>query len=150
MPNRFIIPPAEPPRKRVVLVVEDTPLNMKLFAALIESQGYEVLEAVAGMQGVALAREHHPDLIVMDIQLPDISGYEAMRILRAEDETSAIPIIVTTAVAHHADAELLKQSKCDGFLAKPIQIAAFSDLINTLIARASAQSGPAHSADTAP
>ena len=149
MPNRFIIPPAEPPRKRVVLVVEDTPLNMKLFAALIESQGYEVLEAVAGMQGVALAREHHPDLIVMDIQLPDISGYEAIRILKAEDETSAIPIIVTTAFNRFADAELLKQSNCDGFLAKPVALAPFFELINSLIAPASFQSKPAQHAEPA-
>jgi two-component system cell cycle response regulator DivK len=137
-------------RRKQVLTVDDNPLNMKLFSALIESQGYEALEADNATQGLDLARRHHPALIVMDIQLPDISGYDAIRMLKAEQSTRDIPIIATTAFAHHADQEQIKQSKCDGFLAKPISISEFLTLINALIAPACfSDDGSARLADTA-
>jgi two-component system, cell cycle response regulator DivK len=118
-----------------VLIIEDNPLNMKLFNAIIAAQGYRVLHATDGSQGLKLAHKQHPDLIVVDVQLPDMSGLDLTRSLKADKDTCDIPIIVTTAHGLSGDAEEIQASGCDGFMAKPIAIAEFLELIALLVTR---------------
>src|SRR5207302_5483049 len=103
-----------------VLIVEDNPLNMKLFSAMVGSQGYDVLQAGDGRAALDLARRHHPNLIIMDLQLPDMSGLDVTRMLKADDDTRDIAIIATTAYALRGDEEKIRASGCDGYMAKPI------------------------------
>ena len=125
--------PASP--RRCVLIVEDNALNMKLFTAMIASQGHIVLQAGDGRAALDLARQGHPDLIIMDLQLPDMSGLDVTRILKAEPETRDIAIIATTAYALRGDEEKIRASGCDGYMAKPIAVSEFLGLIESLIAR---------------
>ena len=118
---------------RCVLIVEDNPLNMKLFSALIGAQGYEVLQAVDGAHGLELAQRCHPDLIIMDIQLPSMSGLEVTRNLKGNDGTRDIPIIATTAFAMRGDEEMILASGCDAYMSKPIAISPFLELIETFM-----------------
>src|SRR5712691_338374 len=108
--------------RECVLIVEDNPLNMKMFSAIIASQGYDVLQASYGHQGLALAQQRHPDLIIMDVQLPDMSGLEVAQCLKADDDTRDIQIIATTAYALSDDEAKIIESACDGYMAKPIAI----------------------------
>jgi len=126
-------------RKRI-LIVEDNLLNMKLFSAMVESQGYEVLQAGDGRAALDLAHRQHPDLIIMDLQLPDMSGLDVTRSLKAASDTSDIKIIATTAYALRGDEEKIQTSGCDGSMAKPIAVSDLLDLIEALLA----QSPPAH------
>jgi two-component system cell cycle response regulator DivK len=119
-------------RKRV-LVVEDNPLNMKLFSAMIAAEGYEVLEAKNGQHGLELAQRQHPDLIIMDIQLPGMSGLEVTQSLKADAATRDIPIIATTAFATRGDEETIMASGCDAYMAKPIAISQFLELIESFM-----------------
>ncbi len=123
------------PRKRV-LVVEDNPLNMRLFSAMIAAEGYEVLEANSGQRGLELAQQQHPDLIIMDIQLPGLSGLEVTQSLKADAATHDIPIIATTAFATRGDEETIMASGCDAYMAKPIAISQFLELIEAFMAPA--------------
>ncbi len=116
-----------------VLVVEDNPLNMKLFSVLITAQGYDVLQAPDGVKGLELAREHHPDLILMDMQLPGISGLDVTRILKDDERTRSIPVVVTTAHIASGDDARIRECGCDGFLAKPIAISEFLSLIDSFL-----------------
>ena len=118
-----------------VLIVEDNPLNMKLFSAMVGSQGYDVLQAGDGRAALDLARRHHPNLIIMDLQLPDMSGLDVTRMLKADDDTRDIAIIATTAYALRGDEEKIRASGCDGYMAKPIAVSNLLDLIETLIIR---------------
>ncbi len=119
--------------RKCVLIVEDNPLNMKLFSAMVEAQGYEVLQAIDGSHGLDLAHRQHPDLIIMDIQLPDISGIDVTHSLKADASTRDIPIIATTAYALRGDEEKIRASGCDGYMAKPIAISQFLELIEILM-----------------
>jgi two-component system, cell cycle response regulator DivK len=119
--------------RRCVLIVEDNPLNMKLFSAMIASQGYDVLQASDGHGGLDLAHQQHPDLIIMDIQLPGMSGLEVTHNLKADVETRDIPIIATTAYALRGDEEKIRASGCDGYMAKPIAISEFLDLVRSFM-----------------
>jgi two-component system cell cycle response regulator DivK len=121
--------------RKCVLIVEDNPLNMKLFSAMIEAQGYDVLQARDGSHGLALAQGQHPDLIIMDIQLPGMSGLEVTHNLKTDDATRGIPIIATTAFALRGDEEKILASGCDGYMAKPIAISQFLELIETFMLR---------------
>ena len=127
--------PRATPRKSV-LIVEDNPLNMKLFCAMIAAQGHQVLQATDGAHGLDLAHRQHPDLIIMDLQLPDMSGLDATRSLKADDATRDIKIIATTAYALAGDEDAIWASGCDGYMAKPIAIADFLELVDTLMLRA--------------
>jgi len=120
-----------------VLIVEDDPLNMKLFSAMVASQGYDVLQARDGRAGLDLAHQQHPDLIIMDLQLPEISGLEVTHSLKADADTSAIPIIATTAYALYGSEEKIRASGCDGYMAKPIALTEFLDLVESLMTRPS-------------
>ena len=115
-----------------VLIVEDNPLNMKLFAAMAAAQGCHVLQATDGHRGLDLAHQEHPDLIIMDVQLPGISGLDVTQMLKADPTTRDIPIIVTTAYQYD---EEIRASGCDGYMAKPIAISEFLELVESLMAR---------------
>lgn len=112
-----------------VLIVEDNELNMKLFHDLLDSQGYETLQTREGLSALALAREHHPDLILMDIQLPEISGLEVTKWLKEDEELSHIPVIAVTAFAMKGDEERIRQGGCEAYISKPISVMHFLDVI---------------------
>ncbi|HMD64425.1 MAG TPA: response regulator [Stellaceae bacterium] len=102
-----------------ILVVEDTEDNRQIIRDLLTSFDYELLEAVDGAEGVAMAQTHHPDLILMDIQLPVLDGYEATRRIRAIPELTAVPIIAVTSYALSGDEAKTREAGCDGYVAKP-------------------------------
>ena len=108
-----------------VLVVEDNPRNMKLFRDVLLAKGYRTLEATTGEEAVALAVEHSPDLVLMDIQLPDIDGVEALGRLRAEERTASVPVLALTAQAMDGDRERFLAAGFDGYLSKPVDISVF-------------------------
>ena len=102
-----------------VLVVEDNKLNLKLIRDILVFQGYEVVEAHSGEEGVALARSSAPDLVLMDIQLPLLDGYEATRRLKADLDLCHIPVIAVTSYALSGDEERARAAGCDGYVTKP-------------------------------
>ena len=102
-----------------VLVVEDTEDNRRIIRDLLTSAGYEMIEAVDGEQGVAMAAEHRPDLILMDIQLPVLDGYEATRRIKANPALRHIPVIAVTSYALSGDEEKTRAAGCDAYVAKP-------------------------------
>jgi two-component system cell cycle response regulator DivK len=108
-----------------ILVIEDMPANMKLATLLLRREGYEVLQATNAHDGIALAREHRPALILMDIQLPGMDGLDATRILKADQATRAIPVVALTAFAMKGDEDRILAAGCDGYVAKPIQYKLF-------------------------
>ena len=105
-----------------ILVVEDNEKNMKLFRDVLGATGYETLEAVSGEAAVALAAERTPDLVLMDIQLPDIDGCEALSRLRADERTAAVPVLAVTAQAMQGDRERFLAVGFDGYLSKPVDV----------------------------
>ena len=121
--------PLASPQPKTVLIVEDNTLNLKLFNDLLEYHGYTILTTTLGGAAVELAREHRPDLILLDIQLPDISGVEAARQLKADEETRAIPIIAVTAFAMSGDREKILATGCDDYLAKPFNVQEFLRMV---------------------
>lgn len=106
---------------KTILLVEDNEDNLVVYRTILEHVGYRVIEARDGEEGVAAAREHHPDLILMDISIPKIDGWEATKRLKADDATSAIPIIALTAHALEEDRQKATDAGCDGYLAKPVE-----------------------------
>ncbi len=111
--------------QKVILIVEDDPLSLELFRDLLEVSGYTTLEATDGRQGVELAKEKKPDLILMDIQLPVMDGLEATRILKADPATKDIPIVALTAYAMGEEEERIRHADFDGYITKPIHIQEF-------------------------
>jgi two-component system cell cycle response regulator DivK len=103
-----------------ILVIEDTPNNRRILNDLLTNAGFEVIEAVDGEKGVAMAGELRPDLILMDIQLPLIDGYEATRRIKANPDLRSIPIIAVTSYALSGDEAKALAAGCDGYFAKPI------------------------------
>ncbi len=112
-----------------VLIVEDNELNMKLFHDLLDSQGYQTLQTREGLQAMALARQHMPDLILMDIQLPEISGLEVTKWLKDDEELAHIPIIAVTAFAMKGDEERIRQGGCEAYISKPISVMHFLETV---------------------
>jgi two-component system, cell cycle response regulator DivK len=108
-------------RKRI-LVVEDNPLSLALLKQLLKAHGYEILETPEGLQALDLARDEQPDLILMDIRLPDISGLDVTRLLKQNDRTKTIPIIAVTALATSEYEKKGLESGCDAYIAKPITL----------------------------
>jgi two-component system, cell cycle response regulator DivK len=104
---------------RRILVVEDTEDNRQIMRDLLSNAGYELVEAVTGEDGVAAAIRERPDLILMDIQLPIMDGYEATRRIKADPATQAIPVIAVTSYALSGDEEKARAAGCDGYVAKP-------------------------------
>lgn len=119
---------------KTILVVEDNELNMKLFHDLLEVQGYGILQTGDGNEAFRLARDHRPDLILMDIQLPEKSGLEVTREIKAEPELRDIPIIAVTAFAMKDDEERIRAAGCDDYLAKPISVTAFLEKVKRVLA----------------
>jgi len=116
-----------------VLIVEDNELNMKLFHDLLEAQGYETLETREGLQALTLARQHHPDLILMDIQLPEISGLEVTKWLKDDETLADIPVIAVTAFAMKGDEERIREGGCEAYLSKPISVAKFIETVRQFV-----------------
>ncbi len=106
---------------KTILIVEDNEDNLMVYRTILEHVGYGVIEARDGEEGIARAREHHPDLILMDISIPKIDGWEATRRLKEEEDTREIPIIALTAHALEEDREKALRVGCDGYLAKPVE-----------------------------
>ena len=118
-----------------VLIVEDNPFNMRLFETIVAAQGWQVLRATNGPHALELAHAYLPDLIIMDIGLPGVSGLEVTQRLKAADDTRDIPIIVTTAYDPRYLENDPRDSGCDGFMPKPIAVDAFRDLCEALMER---------------
>ena len=112
-----------------ILVVEDNELNMKLFREVLVATGYRTLEATTGGEAVELATEHAPDLVLMDIQLPDFDGVQALGRLRANERTAAIPVLALTAQAMDGDRERFLAAGFNGYLSKPVNV---RELIGTV------------------
>ncbi len=118
---------------KTVLVVEDNELNMKLFHDLLEAGGYNIVQTRNGLEAIDLAREHHPDLILMDIQLPEVSGLEVTKWIKEDDELRTIPVIAVTAFAMKGDEERIRQGGCEAYLSKPISVQSFLDTVKSYI-----------------
>lgn len=115
----------KPPRRQKVLIVEDNELNMKLFNDLLMAHGYDTLQTKDGAEVLALARRHRPDLILMDIQLPEVSGLEVTKWLKEDDDLRAIPVIAVTAFAMKGDEQKIRDGGCEAYIAKPISVVGF-------------------------
>jgi two-component system, cell cycle response regulator DivK len=113
----------------LILIVEDNDKNLKLARDVLQYRGFRTLEAMTAADGIALAVEHRPDLVLMDIQLPDTDGISALRQLRTEAATRAIPVVAFTASVMQADRQRLAAAGFDGFLAKPIDVKVFADQV---------------------
>jgi len=108
-----------------VLIIEDNPTNMTLAVFLLQSAGHAVLSATDAEAGLTLARDEHPDLILMDIQLPGMDGLQATKLLKRDAATSAIPVVALTALAMKGDEERILAAGCDGYIAKPMRYQEF-------------------------
>jgi two-component system cell cycle response regulator DivK len=116
-----------------VLIIEDNEKNMKLARDVLQAKGYKTLEAVTGEDGVRLARENVPDLVLMDIQLPGINGIDAFKQLRADAKTSRIPVIALTASVTPTDRSAINAAGFDAFVSKPINLKEFVDTVKRLV-----------------
>ncbi len=114
---------------KTVLIVEDNELNMKLFHDLLEANGINTLQTRDGLKVLELAREHRPDLVLMDIQLPEISGLDVTKQLKADDELKGIPVIAVTAFAMKGDEQKIREGGCEDYISKPISITGFLAVI---------------------
>lgn len=122
---------------KTVLIVEDNPTNLRFARDLLVDEGYRVLEAAEADTGLALAREHRPDVIVMDIQLPGTDGLSAVRLLRSEEASKHTPVVAMTAHAMRGDEARILEAGCDFYVAKPIRYQEFLDTV-----RAALEGGP--------
>lgn len=118
---------------KTVLVVEDNDLNMKLFHDLLEAHGYNILQTKDGMEALQLARQHQPDLILMDIQLPEVSGLEVTKWLKEDEKLKSIPVIAVTAFAMKGDEEKIREGGCEAYIAKPISVTNFLRTVERFI-----------------
>jgi len=126
-------PPRSVPKR--ILIVEDNELNMKLLNDVLEAYGYDIVKTDSGAAVIGLARQYKPDLILMDIQLPDISGLDAVRQLKQDPITQAIPVLAVTAFAMAGDERKALDSGCDGYIAKPIMLREFLATVEKFIGR---------------
>jgi two-component system cell cycle response regulator DivK len=121
------------PLRQRVLIVEDNDLNMKLFNDLLVAHGYDTLQTKDGVEALALARQHRPDLILMDIQLPEVSGLEVTKWIKEDKSLSMIPIIAVTAFAMKGDREKMRDGGCEDYIAKPISVASFLQTVERFL-----------------
>ena len=126
-------PTGHRPARRKILIVEDNILNMKLFHDVLVAHGYETLQSRDGAEAVVLARRHRPDLILMDIQLPEMSGMQVTKLLKADEELRMIPVVAVTAFAMKGDEQKIREGGCEGYIAKPISIANFLQTIERFL-----------------
>jgi two-component system cell cycle response regulator DivK len=121
---------------KTVLIVEDNDLNMKLFNDLLCANGYVTLQTKDGREAVEIARRHRPDLVLMDIQLPEVSGLEITRQMKQDPDLAPIPVIAVTAFAMKGDEEKIREGGCEGYIAKPISVTTFLQTIASFLSRA--------------
>jgi two-component system cell cycle response regulator DivK len=121
---------------KIILIVEDNDKNMKLARDILRAKGYATLEAVNGLDGVKLAHEHVPDLVLMDIQLPDINGIEAFERIRGHAATAKVPVVAFTASVTANDRSRIGDAGFDGFLGKPINLKEFLETVRRLLGEA--------------
>jgi two-component system, cell cycle response regulator DivK len=119
--------------KKKILIVEDNDLNMKLFHDLLEVHGYETFQTKDGREALGLARDHKPDLILMDIQLPEVSGLEVTKWIKEDETLKSIPVIAVTAFAMKGDEEKIRSGGCEAYIAKPISVATFLETIEKVL-----------------
>ena len=118
---------------KTVLIVEDNDLNMKLFHDLLEAHGYNTIQTKDGMEALSLAREHSPDLILMDIQLPEVSGLEVTKWIKEDETLKSIPVIAVTAFAMKGDEEKIREGGCEAYVAKPISVENFLNTVKEFL-----------------
>jgi len=121
-----------------ILVIEDSPVNMALTVAILENAGHTILQADHAVEGLEMARDAQPDLVLMDIQLPDIDGLEATRQLKANPRTAHIPVIALTAFAMKGDEDDTRAAGCDGYVTKPIRYKEFLAEMDAVMKRRAA------------
>jgi two-component system cell cycle response regulator DivK len=119
--------------QKKVLIVEDNELNMKLFNDLLEAHGYATVQTRNGMEALDLARQHRPDLILMDIQLPEVSGLQVTQWIKEDPSLRHIPVIAITAFAMKGDEEKIRQGGCEAYLSKPISVVKFLETVRNFI-----------------
>ena len=134
--HTLIESPEPQPMAKTVLIVEDNELNMKLFHDLLDAHGYKTLQTRNGMEALSLAREHRPDLILMDIQLPEVSGLEVTKWLKEDPELKSIPVVAVTAFAMKGDEERIREGGCEAYLSKPISVGKFIETIRRFLGSA--------------
>ncbi len=118
---------------KTVLIVEDNELNMKLFNDLLEAHGYVTVQTRNGMEAIELARLNRPDLILMDIQLPEVSGLQVTQWIKSDEELKHIPVIAITAFAMKGDEEKMRQGGCEAYLSKPISVVKFLETVKSYL-----------------
>lgn len=118
---------------KTILIVEDNELNMKLFRDLLEAHNYATVETRDGREALDLVRKHKPDLVIMDIQLPEISGLEITKQIKADPTLRSIPIVAVTAFAMKGDEDWVIQGGCDGYIAKPISVVPFIQTVKKFL-----------------
>jgi two-component system cell cycle response regulator DivK len=116
-----------------VLIVEDNELNMKLFRDLLEAHGFETVQTREGLKALDMAREHKPDLILMDIQLPEVSGLDVTKWIKNDASLSSIPVLAVTAFAMKGDEERILEGGCEGYLSKPITVTTFIETVRKFL-----------------
>jgi two-component system, cell cycle response regulator DivK len=116
-----------------VLIVEDNDKNMKLARDVLQNKGYQTLEAVTGEEGVTLAKQHVPDLVLMDIQLPGINGIEAFKQIRGDAKTAKVPVVALTASVTPTDRSAITVAGFDAFIGKPINLKEFLETVKRLV-----------------
>jgi two-component system, cell cycle response regulator DivK len=121
---------------RSVLIVEDNELNMKLFHDLLAAHGYRTIQTRNGFDALELARKHRPDLILMDIQLPEVSGLEVTKWLKDDDDLRHIPVVAVTAFAMKGDEERIRSGGCEAYISKPISVMTFLETVRRFIGQA--------------
>jgi two-component system cell cycle response regulator DivK len=114
---------------KTILIVEDNELNMKLFNDLLEAHGYATIKTRDGVEALKLARTYQPDLIIMDIQLPEVSGLDVTKWLKDDQALRHIPVIAVTAFAMKGDEERIREGGCQDYIAKPISVAKFLETV---------------------
>jgi len=124
-----MVKPDTPAASKTVLIVEDNELNMKLFHDLLDAHGYDVVEARTGPEALEKVSEQRPDLILMDIQLPEVSGLEVTQKIKNNEELVDIPIIAVTAFAMKGDEERIREGGCEDYIAKPISVSSFLEKV---------------------
>src|SRR5580692_8595043 len=130
----------ERPMPKTVLIVEDNELNMKLFNDLVETRGCRIFQTRNGVEAVELARKHRPDLILMDIQLPEVSGLEVTKWLKDDQELRGIPVVAVTAFAMKGDEERIREGGCEAYLSKPISVGKFIETVRHFLGNPEAKS----------
>ena len=119
---------------KTVLIVEDNELNMKLFHDLLDAHGYKTIQTRDGLEALDLARKYRPDLILMDIQLPEVSGLEVTKWLKEDENLKVIPVIAVTAFAMKGDEEKIRDGGCEAYISKPISVVNFLETVRRFLA----------------